>query len=123
MPIATYYAVTRAMTETGDVSFAGATWTRGQPLVERVRRCLRTRRGSYLPDPTFGVDTSVLQKATPNVARVWTDAVRAALERFARRGELADLSVRVEARGDRLFYEVSFVDVRARERATVRETI
>lgn len=120
----TYYAIARELTSAGGVSLAGGTWTRGQPLVERVKRALRTPRGAFLPDPTFGLDLALVRRAAP-AARpaALKAAVRDALARFVRAGDLTDLAVDAEALGTRLFYTVSFRDARTGERVEPVEGI
>lgn len=117
----TYYAATRAMDPgTGEVSMAGATWARGAPMVEVVLRVLRTQKGSYRPDPAFGVDYTAVQKALPNAAATWRAEVLRALQFLVDRGLITGpggagqpaITVDVSARGV-LAYQVDFRDPRA----------
>jgi phage baseplate assembly protein W len=117
----TYYARTRALDPaTGDLRLAGGNYVAGNPMLEVVLRVLRTPRGSYLPDPTFGVDMTVLRKASVGVAAAWRAAVIAALRRYTDRGLITDLKVTVETEGSRLYYSLEFVDPRSRTREPTR---
>lgn len=110
-----YYAVARRLDAgAGDVVMAGATWARGQPAAEIVLRCLRTPRGRYLPDPTYGLDYAALQKGGPNAGARVDAAVRAALAPLVRRGVLKDRpEITVTVTGTSLLIDVAFVDPRA----------
>lgn len=110
-----YYAFSPALDPlTGDVKFSQtrSSWTEGQPLVEKVIRCLRTPKGSALRDPTYGVDAGAFENARENAPAEAEAAIRAALQRFISRGELTDLAVEVEAQGTSLVFEVRFKDPR-----------
>lgn len=112
-----YYAIARELNETtGDVRRLGARWKRGSPMLEIVKRVLRTPLGSYVPDPTYGVNMSILKHATANVGARWQAEVVRALDRWVKRGLIKNLTVIVTVERDRLLYSVSFEDVRLRTR-------
>ncbi len=110
------YAVTRNLDGfSGDVRLTSGKWLRGSPAVEIVVRVLRTPRGKFLPDPTFGVDYSILDKRRPNIQAAWKNAVEAGLA-FLTKGtppRITSLLVTVDPpKTNRLIYEVTFVDPR-----------
>lgn len=118
--MAAYYAVTRTLDAgTGDVSMDGAGWLPGAPMTEVVKRVLRTPRGRYLPDPTFGVDWKKVDKAGAGAAATAKKVIEAALKPYVDRGQLSSLSVSTERSGRALLYEVAFVDPRTKVRDTV----
>lgn len=113
------YAVTRSLDPgKGDVLMDGLTWKQGQPMTEVVLRILRTPRGRYLPDPTFGVDYSAVNKALPGAGAAWRAAVLDALRSLIDRGYIANVAVTVDTAGDRLLYQVDFTDVQAQQRGS-----
>jgi phage baseplate assembly protein W len=120
-----YYAHTRALdAQSGDKRVAGGTYVAGDPMTEVVLRILRTPRGRYLPDPTFGVDYSVIQKAGAGVAAAWRAAVLAALDRLIKRNLITHVRVIVDtSKPGQLLYDVEFRDPRnsAREPTRLRE--
>ena len=115
-----YYAVTRALDPgTGDIVMAGPTWARGQPATEIVLRCLRTPRGRYIPDPTYGLDYSVLQKATSDKPSKLRAAIQDALSRFAKRGVIEPPQIAVQMAGAAVQADVTFVDPRAQQQVAL----
>lgn len=111
------YAITRTLDpNTGlfELDADGREWAEGQPATELVVRALRTPRGSCPLDPTYGIDTSSFSRAWPNVAVRVTAAITEALAFLTRPGRITNVTVTVQTERDRLFYEVRFVDPRAR---------
>jgi hypothetical protein len=115
MAVTEYYAVTREKTARGDVAMSGTTWKRGSPMLEVARNTLGTKKGMYIPDRTFGVDLDAVQKGTPNAAATFRESIIDAFRRYTRRGLITDLRVVVETVGDRLQYDVSFIDPLGRD--------
>lgn len=109
-----YYAYTpRVDPLTGQITAWGTDLRPGQPSAEMVALTLRTPLGSYAPDPDEGVDLSIVQSATQNVANVWKAEVERALARYVRNGVIRDLQVTVDLQSDgQLLYDVAFVDPR-----------
>lgn len=97
----------------------------GQPATEAVLLLLRTQRGSYAPDPDYGVDFGLIQKRAPNTAALWQAEVRRALARLDRAGLVRDVAVTVDApaASGRLFYSVEFTDPRTAERVPLRRLV
>lgn len=124
MTLQPFYAFTPELDESGDVALDGSTYSWGSPMVEIVKRVLRTPRGTYLPDPSFGVDYSVVDKARPDAGARFQAAILAALRPWTLRREIVDLSVAVEVTDSTLRYEISFSDPRlasdTRGRVTLR---
>lgn len=114
----TYYAYARAMDPaSGDAVLSGATWAGGSPAAELVERCLRTKKRSYLPDPEFGLDLALVQKAAPNAGATLRGAIVDALARFTRPpARVVVVSITVEVRGSALFFDVAFTDPRVPSR-------
>lgn len=113
--MATYYASARTVDpQTGIWEYSDSTqsWPEGAPMLETVILALRTPKGRCLCDASFGLDYSVAQKATSDLAARWTSAVRECLSRWVRVGQLQDLQVLVDVEGSTLKYSVSFVDPR-----------
>lgn len=109
----TYYALTRALDAvSGDVLLDGGTWKTDPPMVGVVTRVLRTQRGTYLPDPTFGVDWSKVDKQRPNVSELLRTAIMEALQRYLDRGLVSSVAITSESVGARLSFVVSFLDPR-----------
>ena len=109
----THYAYTPAVDpKTGQVTAWGSELRPGSPAAEIVLLTLRTPKGSYLPDPTEGVDLDLIQNATSNVAVLWKAEVERALSRYTQSGVIRDLHVTVEQNGTTLLYDVEFVDPR-----------
>jgi len=114
----TYYASARAIDPgTGEWEYDQATqnWPDGAPMLQTAILALRTPLGRCLCDPSFGVDYSVVQKATADVGARWAAAVKECLSRWVKAGQITDLQVTVDVeRGvtPRLFYAVSFIDPR-----------
>lgn len=115
-----YYAVARALdAASGDYILSGSQWKRESPMLSVAIRVLRTEKGTYLPDPTFGVDWKRVQKASPNAEAQTIAVITEALAYYVRRGLMTSLSVSAEARQRNLFYDVSFTDPRNNTRVTV----
>lgn len=107
------YAITRALDAvSGDVALDGGTWKTDLPMVGVVTRILRTQRGTYLPDPTFGVDWSRVDRQRPNVSELVRTAIMEALQWYLDRRLLSAIVVTSDLVGARLFYTVSFLDPR-----------
>jgi hypothetical protein len=116
---ARWYAYTPALDPaTGDWARGGSERPASAPATQIVLWTLRTPKRSFLPDLTLGPDYDLIQKQTPNAAAAWKASVEEALDRYVRRGVIAELRVVVDppAKG-RLLYLVDFVDPRARSRA------
>ncbi len=121
-----YYAVTRKLDPaTGQwvLDADGRTYARGQPAAELVLRVLRTPRGSSPLDPTYGLDTSRLDRARADLAVTAQGAIVAALDFLVRARRITDLRVAVSVERDRLLFTVDFYDPRARERVPVADTL
>lgn len=115
-----YYAHTRYLTDGGDVEMDGTSWRTGAPMIEVAKRILRTPKGSFIPDPTFGLDFSVVQVARSDAGPRFSAAVREAFDSFRKAGLMQRFRVVVEVADDRLRYEISFYDPRAREVASLK---
>lgn len=113
----TYYAYTRSLDPgTGQIQIAGNNWVAGSPMVQVAIRILRTQRGTYLPDPTFGVDYSVVDKALPNAPATFKAELNRAFRSLVTSGAIANLSITVESSPPKLLWEITFTDVRLGER-------
>ncbi len=111
------YAITRTLDpNTGlfELDDDGREWAEGQPATELVVRVLRTPRGSCPLDPSYGIDTTAFARAWPNVAARVTAAITEALAFLTRTARITNVTVTVQTERDRLFYEVRFIDPRAR---------
>lgn len=108
------YAYTREIDpNTGDVRMNGAVHKiADSPMVEVVMRVLRTPRGTYLPDPSFGLDYSLARYIKPNTKSDWRAEVVRALTFLIDAKRIQELSVEVEIVGRQLRYQVSFLDPR-----------
>jgi hypothetical protein len=114
------YAISRTLDPaTGDRTVIDGRQVDGQPLTQVVLRVLRTQKGSYLPDPEFGVDFSLVQKTTANATAMFEKSIRTALDYLIRQGALANLVVVVERQGTALVADVSFTDPRVNRRFNV----
>lgn len=108
-----YYAHTRMLDAvTGDVVMDGGTWKADPPMVSIVTRVLRTQRGTYLPDPTFGVDWARVDKQRPNVSELLRTSIMEGLQRYLDRKLLSSIAITSELVGARLSFVVSFLDPR-----------
>lgn len=107
------YSYCVALTDSGDYSLDNTELAGGWPVLEICKRVLNTPKGSFLPDPNFGLDTSFLRKIEPNTAVRFIAAVRAALRDYTSAGVMADLQIKADFVGDRLIYDISAVDPRA----------
>lgn len=109
----TYYAQCRSLDAvSGDVQLDGGTWKTDPPMVGVVTRILRTQRGTYLPDPTFGVDWSRTDKQRPNISELLRTAIMEALQRYLDRKLISSIAITSEIVGGRLSFVVSFLDPR-----------
>lgn len=109
------YAVTRQLDPgRGELQMTGSTWTRGQPMVEIAVRILRTPRGTYQLDQTFGVDMSTVKTVTSGTGAAFQAAIYQAFDFYIKRGFVTKFKafVSVSATGA-VTYDVSFVDPRA----------
>lgn len=108
---------------TGDW-LAGTDRPGGAPAVQIVLWTLRTHRGSFAPDETFGLDYRVAQRRTASTQADWKAEVERALARHVRARVITDLRVTVDppAKG-RLLYDVAFKDPRTAERETLRRLV
>lgn len=106
-----YYAVTRSINPaTGQPRLRDGAWLRGSPMAEVVVNVLRTPKGSFKPDPSFGVDYSDIEKGSADAPSKLIAAIEAALARYVRDNLLANLNVSAERAGQVIRYEVSFDD-------------
>lgn len=105
------YAFTPAKDAHGDTLIQGDDWVRGVPELECVRNVVLTPLGSYAPDPSFGVDYSVIQKATSDVAAKWKAALTAGLKFLVNARRITDLVIVVDPpASSRMLYEIRFRD-------------
>ncbi len=102
---------------------AGTDRPGGAPATQIVLWALRTQRGGFAPDESFGADYRVVQRLTAGSQAAWKAEVERALSRFVQRGVIRDVKVTVDppAKGV-LRFEVSFRDPRVEERSTLRLT-
>jgi hypothetical protein len=109
-----YYAACRKLDPgKGDYVFAGTTWAQGSPMVEIVVRGLRTPRGRYLPDPTWGVDLSNVNKLLPTAAASLRAAILQFLQPYQKQNLIRNVTVATSQGNGFMTYEVDFFDVRA----------
>ena len=107
------YAIARQIDPgTGDVVMNGATWAYQRPLTAMVLGVLRTPLGSYLPDITYGLDYSRLQKMTPSIGADFQAALTQALRFLTSKGQLKNLRVTYSTTGTALIFNVTFTDPR-----------
>lgn len=108
---------------TGDW-LAGTDRPGSAPAAQIVLWTLRTQRGSFAADETFGVDYRVAQRRSSSTQADWKAEVERALARHVRRGVISKLAVTVDppAKG-RLLYDVAFVDPRTQERDALRRLV
>lgn len=123
----TEYAVTRALNAgTGDTLMSGSNWKAGVPATEVVLRILRTQRGSYAPDVTFGRDFSIIDKLGPQTPALWQAETQRALAAIVQNGLIAELVVEVQSTGKSTLLEsISFIDPRSAnpQRQSVRNLV
>jgi phage baseplate assembly protein W len=83
-------------------------------MVEIAVRILRTPRGTYQLDQTFGVDMSGVKTITSGTAATFQAAIYQAFDMYIKRGFITKFkaSVSLSASGA-LTYDVSFLDPRA----------
>ena len=114
------YAYSRQMdTKSGDVAMNGARWAASPtPMLEVVLRVLRTPLRKYIPNNTFGVDYSILQKVLPTTAAAWRAEILRALKPYVDLNLISPPKVTVDTDGSQMVYEVAFVDIRAKQNAT-----
>ena len=80
----------------------------GNPDVEAVIRVLRTPKGSFLPDPTYGVDFTAFAHRRPNVAAdAQRELLRALRQTISLRG-LHDVTITVTISRESILYVVAF---------------
>jgi phage baseplate assembly protein W len=84
-------------------------------MAEVVARVVRTPRGAYAPDPSFGVDYAAVEKAAPaQRPAALRAAVTAALQRWTSRRLLTALAIEVDPpAAGRLVFRVVFRDPRS----------
>lgn len=115
-----YYAFTRALDPgTGYIRVSGNTWVPGSPMVEVVLRIIRTPKGTFLPDPNFGVDYSLVEKARTNSGATFRAELSRALRTLVTTNAIRDLAIQVETKGTTLLWQIDFVDVRLGERVPI----
>lgn len=115
-----YYAETRSLNPlTGDLYFTEPRWIAGSPLAEIAVRVVRTPKGRYLPDPTFGVDYSVLKKRNNNTAAAFTAALKDAFDRYVKRGIMRDLKVSVTEMKKYFVFRIAFIDTRTGQQISI----
>lgn len=90
----------------------GGTWEADGPGTAAVVRTLRTVKGSFAPDRTFGTEYQLVDRQRPNAAATLAAVLREALARLVRADTIRELDVRTEVVGDQPRAEVSFVDPR-----------
>lgn len=115
-----FYARTRRLDpDTGEFALDddGRTWDEGQPATELVVRALRTPRGSCPLWPEYGLDMSGLDVARTDVAAQVRVAITDALAFLTRTSRITNLRVAVSVERDRLLYDATFNDPRARTTA------
>lgn len=95
----------------GDVLIdEGGHWIEGEPEGERIAFALCTQLGECGYDPTLGVDWATLDMGSPSVLREAERRVRAALDRYVRRGRFSLSRVVCSRLGEEgLFWEVDYV--------------
>jgi phage gp46-like protein len=114
-----YYAYAPALDPATGDWLAGTDRPGGAPAVQIVLWTLRTQRGSFAPDETFGLDYRVAQKRTSSTQADWKAEVERALARHVTRGVITSLVVTVDPpTRDRLLFDVAFTDPRTAERVT-----
>lgn len=120
-----YHAWTRTIDPlTRQPKLLGGVWVPGSPAAEVVAWVLSTPRGSFLPDPTLGVDYASVSVASPDGPARLSAAITAALAFAVDDGTIADLRVESASRGAYIEAEVAFTDphdlTRQRQRRRVR---
>lgn len=114
-----YYAYTRFVNSDRDVQLEGTSWKTGSPMAEAVKRIMATPRGKFVPEPDFGIDLRDVNTARSDCSTRFRAAILAALSELVRKRLITNTKVSVEVSGDRLRYDISFYDPRARD--TFRE--
>lgn len=108
-----YYAFTRKLDPARGVPVVDSgSWTAGSPMAEVIVRVLRTPKGSYRADPSFGVEYKDIDKGAPDAPTRLQLAIETALAVYVRDKLITDLRVKVQRAGSQLRYEVSFTDPR-----------
>ncbi len=119
-----YYKFTRSLDpSTGNVLLENQRWKGGSPAAEIVLRVLRTPKGSYLPDPTFGFDYSLLNHLTNDSEARIKAGIETALNYLVQDSVISSLKVKVQVDILRkaVVYDVSFYDPLLRQRTSVAE--
>ena len=80
------------------------------PMRDVVVRVLRTPRGSCLASPSFGLDYSKLDKASPQLAATFEAAALAALAYLTSAGLITDVRTLASVERSTLRYTVTFRD-------------
>jgi hypothetical protein len=95
----------------GDVQVdEGGHYVEAEPEGERIAFTLCTQLGECGYDPTLGVDWATLDMGSPSVLREAERRVRAALERYVRRGRFTLARVECSRLGaEGLFWAVDYV--------------
>jgi hypothetical protein len=95
---------------TGELLFdqTSSTWVPGHADAEAILRILRTDLGSFLPDPTVGLNLAVLAKRGPNAkANIEAEVARATARAVKQRG-LQEFKVVAEIQDRAAVISISF---------------
>ncbi len=116
----TVYATSRRLTTSGDYQWSSTGFAVSpSPAASAVLFVLRTRQGECLAAPELGVPWPT--KLGTNAEGSVRAAILAGLAGLVRRGTIDRVEVQVDEQpGGTIAFEVSFDDVRARTRETVR---
>jgi hypothetical protein len=108
-----FYAYTRRLDSgTGERVMAGGTWAAGLPSAEKIIHRLRTPKGRYLPDPTFGIDLRALQKLGPTSPKDIRAAIVTALDPLVTAGDIRITALSVIVNHTTVTYALDYVDLR-----------
>ena len=105
----------------GELLFTQKTnaWTVGDPDTEAVVRVLRTPLGSYLPDPTFGLDYGLIQARGTNAQANIERELARALARVVKQRGLRNLTITVSLSDEAALFLIT-CNTRSGRAATVR---
>lgn len=119
-----YYKFTRSLDpRTGNLTMVNQRWKAGSPAAEIVLRVLKTPKGTYLPDPTFGFDYSLLDHVRPDSEEKIKAGIRECLNYLVKDRVITDLNIKVEvdAKKKTVLFDVSFIDPLLKQRKSVRD--
>jgi hypothetical protein len=118
-----YYAATQTLNAgTGEIEHAGSVRKRGEPMLEVVKRVMRTPLGSYLPDPTFGIRMPP-DKSVPGAAATFRESIYEAFRFYTQQGLMTELSAMIETDGMKLLYQIEFRDPRSGTKQKFKGTL